>query len=221
MGKKRLSQELIINAFLFSAFEKSAGSTSLQDIARALGIQKASLYNHFASKDDMYCAAVDYCRIYLDSVNFLPETFMADRRIYAEDVNTAFKKTIKRYVQLFETEPIFQIYTFVHSEKYFNGKIAKIIDAEYFKIKSGILELFKGFAEVKKISLPENDRLRKIAADFSSTFLHGLDFYIMHKKEIIRQYPESGVGSLFALPTDEEALKEILDLSDFYIGLMN
>ena len=43
MGKKRLSQEVIINAFLFAAFEKSAGSTSLQDIAQALSIQKASL----------------------------------------------------------------------------------------------------------------------------------------------------------------------------------
>ena len=47
MAKKRLSQEMIINAFLFSAFEKSAGSTSLQDIAFSLGIQKASLYNYF------------------------------------------------------------------------------------------------------------------------------------------------------------------------------
>ena len=220
MGKRRLSQEVIINAFLFAAFEKSAGSTSLQDIAQALSIQKASLYNHFSSKEEMYFAAIDYCRVYLDSVNFLPESLMTNNRIYESEPKTAFRKVIKRYVQLFETEPIFQIYSFVHSEKYYNGKILKIIDGEYFKIKSGIIELLKGFAEVEKIKLPETKVLRELASNFTSSLQQQLDIYIIHKKEIVRQNPESGAGSLFALPTDEDALKGILSMSDFYINLI-
>lgn len=221
MAKRRLSQEIIINSFLFSAFDKSAGSTSLQDIAHSLGVQKASLYNHFSSKEEMYFFAVDYCRIYLDSVNFVPEDSLKDGKIYEDEINAAFRKILKRYVQLFETEPIFQIYSFVHSEQYFNGKIAKIIDGEYFKIKSGILLLLKGFSEKGKISLPENELLRELASNFTSAFLQQLDSYIMHKKEIVRQNPETGAGSLFALPTDEKSLEKILKLADFYLGLMD
>ena len=220
MGKKRLSQEVIINAFLFAAFEKSAGSTSLQDIAQALGIQKASLYNHFSSKDEMYMAAIDYCRIYLDSVSFLPENLMTNGKIYEGEPKPAFRKIIKRYVQLFETEPIFQIYTFVHSEQYFTGKILKIIEDEQFKIKTGILELLKGFEEAGKLNLPGKALLRELSENFTAAFLQQLDSYIIHKKEIVRQNPESGAGSLFALPTDEVALKGILNLSDFYIDLI-
>lgn len=220
MAKKRLSQEMIINAFLFSAFDKSAGSTSLQDIAFSLGIQKASLYNYFHSKEEMYFSTVDYCRIYMDSVNFLPDNLMADGRIYKIGIKEAFEKILKRYVQLCETEPIFQIYTFVHSEQYFNGKIAKIIDGEFFKIKSGILELLRGFAESNAVSLPENELLRQFAANFTSSFLYQLDCYIMHKKEVVRQNPETGAGSLFALPTDEDAIAAIMKLSDFYIDLI-
>ena len=123
MGKRRLSQEVIINAFLFAAFDKSAGSTSLQDIAQSLNIQKASLYNHFSSKEEMYCATIDDCRIYLDSVNFLPESLMENNKIYESEPKPAFRKIIKRYIHFYENEPIFQIYSFVHSEQYFNGKI--------------------------------------------------------------------------------------------------
>ena len=61
MSKKNISQEKIIQAFIASAFEKSAGGTSLADISESLEIKKASLYNHFSSRDEMYAAAVDFC----------------------------------------------------------------------------------------------------------------------------------------------------------------
>ncbi len=220
MARKRLSQELIINAFLYSAFEKSAGSTSLQDIAFSLGIQKASLYNYFHSKEEMYFSAIDYCRIYLDSVNFLPDNLMDGGQIYKIEIKEAFRKIFKRYVQLCESEPIFQIYSFVNSEQYFNGKITKIIDGEFFKIKSGILELLRGFEDSGAVSLPENGLLRSFASNFTSSFLYQLSSYIMHKKEVVRQNPETGAGSLFALPTDEDAIEAVMSLSDFYVDLI-
>ena len=43
MSKKNISQEKIIQAFIASAFEKSAGGTSLADISESLEIKKASL----------------------------------------------------------------------------------------------------------------------------------------------------------------------------------
>ena len=42
----------------------------------------------------------------------------------------------------------------------------------------------------------------------------------MHKKEVVRQNPETGAGSLFALPTDEDAIEAVMSLSDFYVDLI-
>ena len=54
MSRKNLSREKIIQAFLTASFEKSAGATSLADVSDALEIKKASLYNHFENKEQMY-----------------------------------------------------------------------------------------------------------------------------------------------------------------------
>ena len=39
----------------------------------------------------------------------------------------------------------------------------------------------------------------------------------MRKKEIVRQNPESGAGSLFSLPTDAYALEDIFSQTDAYL----
>lgn len=218
MSKKRISREKIINAFLFSAFDKSAGATSLQDISDFLQIKKASLYNHFSSKDEMYEATLLYCSDYLNFVNFLPEELLKDSRIYSENVFSAFKKIIKRYIQIYESEPLFQIFVFVHTEQYFNKAASNIADLEILKIENGIRKLVKGFIEKGKIKNLTEIEINNFSKWFALAILQQIDIYIMHKKEIVRQNPESGTGSLFALPTDDSALSEILDLTDNYIN---
>ena len=98
MAKKKISREKIINAFLFSSFDKSAGATSLQDISNFLEIKKASLYNHFSSKDEMYEATLDYCKEYLSSVNFIPDEINLIKSVEKDSLNTLLKKIIKRYL---------------------------------------------------------------------------------------------------------------------------
>ena len=71
MSKKNISQEKIIQAFLTSAFDKSAGGTSLADVADSLEIKKASLYNHFDNRAAMYAASVEYCKNQIGAVEFL------------------------------------------------------------------------------------------------------------------------------------------------------
>ena len=46
--------------------------------------------------------------------------------------------------------------------------------------------------------------------------LHQLDLCIANRKEIVRQNPESGAGSLFELPSDSQAVNKTLKLIDGY-----
>ena len=108
MSRKKLSREKIVNAFLTSAFDSSAGATSLQNISDILQIKKASLYNHFESRDEMYAAVVLYCREYLDDVNFLPDDMFLNGSFIEEDIFFVVKKILRRYILLFENEPLFQ-----------------------------------------------------------------------------------------------------------------
>lgn len=218
MAKKKISREKIINAFLFSSFDKSAGATSLQDISNFLEIKKASLYNHFSSKDEMYEATLDYCKEYLSSVNFIPDEINLIKSVEKDSLNAILTKIIKRYLKLYEAEPLFQIYTFIHTEQYFNLKAAEISANEIAKIKDGIFDIFKIYSDYKKIKQLTEPQLENISQWFSSALINQFDIYITNKKEIVRQNPEAGAGSLFALPTDDSALDSIISITEEYIS---
>lgn len=216
MARKKITQEKIINSFLFSSFDKSAGATSLQDISTFLEIKKASLYNHFTSKDEMYDATINYCKEYLDSFNFIPNEIKLITVVENQKIFSLLKKLINRYIKLYEAEPLFQIYTFIHTEKYYNKNASSIAESEYKKIYEGIsdiLKIYSDYNKIKKLSTEEIESKSKIIA---SILLNQLDFYIFNKKEIVRQNPESGVGSLFALPTDDKALSSIIKIIESF-----
>ncbi len=217
MASKNISREKIISAFLFCAFDKNVGSTSLQDIAEYLGIKKASLYNHFSGRDEMYDATLAYCRDYLENLSFIPENFLKLDIFRTKTLCEVLNTLIRRYIQIYETEPMFQIYAFVHSEQYFNKIAADIADAEYAKLEYGLSRILLIYCNDKKAGLSPAE-LDSAIKWYTSALLQQLDAYIMHKKEIVRQNPECGAGSLFALPTDDAALEKIYFLSDYYIN---
>ncbi|MFC2282215.1 MAG: TetR/AcrR family transcriptional regulator, partial [Treponema socranskii subsp. buccale] len=110
MAKKRIDRDKIIQAFLTCAFEKSAGAVSLADIASLLGVNKASLYNHFSSRDAIYEAAIDFCAEYMSGVRFIPES--ADSLVLLS-FSDALAKIVKQYFRSYEIEPLFQMYAFI------------------------------------------------------------------------------------------------------------
>ena len=55
-------KEEIINATLALAAEKGLGTVSMQQIADRVGITKASLYNHFSSRDEIVNAMYERLR---------------------------------------------------------------------------------------------------------------------------------------------------------------
>lgn len=206
MGRKNISQEKIIQAFLASAFEKSAGATSLSDIADYLEIKKASLYNHFQSRDAMYDAAVYHCGKCIEKISFLPEKSLENIKTNKSSASQNFKKLITRYFELYDSEPLFQVYTFIHTEQYFNAEALQIVEKEIKKISEEITTILKNLMEAKKLPEKTEKETKELATSITSVILQQRDFYIATRKETVRQNPDCGAGSLFALPTDQKAL---------------
>ena len=212
MSKKNISQEKIIQAFMASAFDKSAGASSLADVSEILEIKKASLYNHFESRDAMYAATIAYCAKEIEAVGFLQEKTLEGIKGGKTAPSVVFKKLITRYFELFENEPLFQIYVFVHSEQYFNLEALKIVEGENNRLCDAIKDLLAEFAAAKKIAKKTDKELKDAAAQLAAIIIQHRDFYIAARKETVRQNPDSKAGGLFALPTDEAALGRTLKL---------
>ena len=212
MSKKNISQEKIIQAFLASAFDKSAGATSLADVSEGLEIKKASLYNHFESRDAMYAASIAYSAQEVGAVKFLEEKTLDTIKGGKTAPAALFKKLISRYFELYENEPLFQIYVFVHSEQYFNLDALKIVEGENNQICDSIKDILTAFAAAKKIAKKTEKELKDAAAELAAVIIQHRDAYIAARKETVRQNPDSKAGGLFALPTDEAALGRTLKL---------
>ena len=212
MSKKNISQEKIIQAFLSSAFDRSAGATSLQDVAASLEIKKASLYNHFESRDAMYDASITYCSEQISKVEFLTQKVLEAVNSGKSTVQAAIKKLISRYFSLFDSEPLFKMYVFVHTEQYFNVNALKTVQNQIEKISEDIKTLFATCIKDKS-----EKEIKELASACTSLILQQLDAYIAVRKETIRQNPETGAGSLFELPSDNNIINKASRLVDAFV----
>ena len=212
MAKKLISPEKIIEASLVSSFKKGMGATSLSDISDALGIKKASLYNHFASEEEMLNAIYLYCSDYSEKINFFAEEDFS--KVNSKNAVQLFSKAASDYVKKHEAEPLFQIYTLVNSEKYFTKECLDIFEKQRAKVETQIFLFLKIIADK---NIHTDEFLRKEAGYFISSFLFMMDMYLAKKKETIRQNPECDAGSLFALPTDEKSLALISKFAQGFI----
>jgi AcrR family transcriptional regulator len=215
MSKKNISQEKIIQAFLTSAFDKSAGGTSLADVADSLEIKKASLYNHFDSREAMYAASLDYCAQNIMNVEFATEKICEAINSGKITLAGALKKQIARYFSLFDSEPLFKMYVFVHTEQYFNANALKIVQIQIEKMTEDIKAIFASFIKNKS-----EKELKDLASACTSLILQQLDSYIAVRKETIRQNPETGAGSLFELPSDNNIINRAVKLVEGFLNCL-
>ena len=262
MAKKRIDRDKILQAFLTCAFEKSAGAVSLADIASLLGVNKASLYNHFSSRDAIYEAAIDFCADYMSGVRFISESADSLAPLSFSD---ALAKIVKQYFRSYEIEPLFQMYAFIHSSKFFSSEASRAAERETQKIADDTASFIARFAAEGKLPSTEikaeqtspldagsaenanrtgnmrqtdgvqtadateknkcsangehgtaGDALKERALFFARELSAELNAYIVEKKETLRQNPESGAGSLFALPADDSALAKIIARAEAY-----
>lgn len=217
MGKKNISQEKIIQAFISSAFGKSAGATSLSDISEILEIKKASLYNHFQSRDAMYDATLEFCAQEISRSSFLQENSLELIKSPKCTVSSFFKKHITHFFEIFENAPLFEMYVFVRSEQYFNLTALNIVQSEAEKVCEQIKTALKTFVDSKKIKAKTEKELKDLSAQISGILLQQRDSYLAARKERLRQNPDSDAGSLFALPSDDVAIAKVVKMTDFYL----
>ena len=199
---EKITREKIILAFLDSCFEKNAGGTSLSDVADRLGIKKASLYNHYESRDAMVEDCLRWCGDYYRKTYFIPTDIDSiSQRYSAENV---MKAIVNRWFKMNEKEPLIQIYSFVESEKYISTVAAKIAQETREKLVNQTKQALRSLGNAKKIiDLEEND-LETLAQIMTSLAIENLDKYIVSKKIEIRANPKSGEGSLFESQTEDD-----------------
>lgn len=220
MSKKNISQEKIIQSFLTCAFSKSAGGTSLSDIADSLDIKKASLYNHFTSRDDMYDETVELCKKEISSVNFLADKTLTSIQNNKVAMIPLFKRLITRYFEMFETEPLYQMYIFIRTEQYFNDKALSIVRDLNDKLSDEIRKILINFKEAGKCSKADEKEIKDCAAFIASVILQQKDYYLAARKEAIRKNPENDAGGLFQAPVDESVITKTSKLVETYLNLL-
>ena len=218
MAKKRIDKDKIISAFLYCAAEKSAGAVSLSDIAAVLSVNKASLYNHFSSRDEIFEEAISFSAKYIAAIPFASEVATSATESFFE----ALEKTLLHYFREAMLDPLFQIYTFIHSCKFFSEKALVATKNEEAKIAEGVARLAQfykasvqdGSGDTGNIGVQidtgnagvQGDTGVQVGGDvyfFAKITLAAIEKFICEKKSKIRKAPESGVGSLFSSNSEE------------------
>lgn len=214
---EKITKESIIKSLLDTAFYKSAGGTSLSDIAESLGIKKASLYNHFESRSDIIEQTTSSCAEYLKSISFIPAEIENVAKKYP--VETVLKGIVSRYVKMHEKAPLFQIYTFVESQKYFDIKTAQIIKEENEKLESQTEIVLECLLNLEKIKITK-EQIPEISKWFCAGINDFLNRRLLERKQAVVQNPKSGEGELFTLQSDDKGIDEINRLVEQFSRLL-
>lgn len=215
---ERIKKDDIIKSLLDNAFFKSTGATSLSDIAGKLNIKKASLYNHFDGRDAIVEATVQNCNDYLLAINFIPQDIENVTTKYSPE--TVLKGIVNRYIKMHEKSPLFQIYTFAESQKYFDPRAAQIIKKENDRLVEQTESVLSLLLEKGKINCSK-DSIHSYAVIFISAIKNQLELYLLERKKTVMENPDSGEGELFELPkTNSAILDKINDYIDEFTNLL-
>ena len=162
----------IIMATLELAANKGLGNVSMNMIADKVGIKKPSLYNHFASKEELVEAMYQFFR----------EEAKKNANIGAIDYTIIFagksaleilKMMVGGYFNMNQQEHMLNFYKVIYSERSLNPMAAKIVAEETDKMMIATKQLFYAM-EVHKLLHFTNPDMS--AVSFAMT-IHGLMDY--------------------------------------------
>ena len=197
MPSEKITHEKIIHAVLDCAFVNSSGGTSLADIAGKLGIKKASLYNHYESREAMLEDTLRYCGECMSKLSLIPSEMEATASKYSAEA--VLKGIVHRWYKVNEKDPVFQVYSFIESEKYFSTQAMTIAKESRQRLVEQTVTALESLAAASKIKASTKKLIQLRAAMFCDLLYSMLDSYIVEKKNHIRSNPEAGEGELFSL----------------------
>ena len=119
----------IISAVMELASERGLGSVSMQQIADRVGITKASLYNHFASKDEIVVAMYHHLRSTAKQSIGLA-SFDVDRLTADRSLREILSETAGSYRQMCLQPRMLMFYKIIMSERAITPAAAEIMASE-------------------------------------------------------------------------------------------
>ena len=173
----------IIMATLELAANKGLGNVSMNMIADKVGIKKPSLYNHFASKEELVEAMYQ----------FLREEAKKNANVGATDYTIIFagksaleilRMMVGGYFNMNQQEHMLNFYKVIYSERSLNPMAAKIVAEETDKMIIATKQLFYAM-EVHKLLHFTNPDMS--AVSFAMT-IHGLMDYELDQSNGKRSY---------------------------------
>lgn len=165
----------------------------------------------------MYNAAIEFCGKEIGAVHYIQDKTLDSVKTAKATITSVFKKLTSRFFELYGNEPLFEMYVFIHTEQYFNYEALKITEKEEEDFCEEVRSLLQAFMTADKIAKKNERELREAASTITAIIFQQRDSYIASRKETVRQNPESGAGSLFALPTDENFLNKTLKLQEMFL----
>ena len=122
-------KEEIVYATLTLAAEKGLGAVSMQQIADRVGITKASLYNHFSSRDEIVDAMYEILREASKKNTGVGETDY-DKLISGRSLPEVLKDVTGAYRGIISDPQMKLFYTVIMSERSINPAAAEIMVRE-------------------------------------------------------------------------------------------
>lgn len=149
---KNRKQE-IIQATLELAAENGLGTVSMQQIADKLGIKKASLYNHFSSREEIVEAMYEFLR---EASKRKTDAGEIDYDALTKDrsMKEILTQSVNSYRKIVKDPQLFLFYKLIMSERSLNSTAAEIMVRETKTMINATKTIFyalqvKGLADFK------------------------------------------------------------------------
>lgn len=167
-------REEILLATLELASEKGLGNVSLNMIADRIGIKKPSLYNHFASKEELVEAMYQYLR---EKAREQAAVGVVDYSAFfaGKTALEILQQSVFGYMKMNLQGQMMMFYKVIYSERAINPMAARIMGEETERMVLATKQLFYAL-EVHRILHFENPDIS--ALGFAMT-VHGLMDYML------------------------------------------
>ena len=179
-------KEEIIYATLELASVNGLGRISMSQIANKVGIKKASIYNHFKSKEILINQMYEYIRD-KSKDNITLNDIESAEFIKKSNAKEILTRAVSNYKNMINDEKMLLFYTVIYCERSINPTAAEILTRETTKMINATKKLFHILQENDKIKC---DNIEMTATSFAMT-IHSLIDYELDCKKADVEYDEN------------------------------